>query len=198
MGLFDDAPVGPDSVPDASGYDTPPSSPDLTCEVCGKPLDYAGRGRKPRFCDEHRKVSGSRSKSTSAAVTDRELTQACESLAQLYDMMVFPLFALDPVEGGAADVWMRQLESLNARNRAILANNRPLVRKINAAGEKGGNLAFILSHAVAVGPVAMVLIGHSRERAANRRAERLGTEEVPAEDAAFVDAQPMSWFGETG
>jgi hypothetical protein len=34
--------------------DVPPAD-DLTCEECGTPLTYAGRGRKPRYCAEHRK-----------------------------------------------------------------------------------------------------------------------------------------------
>lgn len=30
---------------------------ELVCQVCGIPLVYAGRGRKPKFCDEHRTSS---------------------------------------------------------------------------------------------------------------------------------------------
>lgn len=36
--------------------DIPPTTEDdLTCEVCGKPLIYGGRGRKPTRCDEHKR-----------------------------------------------------------------------------------------------------------------------------------------------
>jgi len=41
------------------------SSGELQCQVCGKPLTYAGRGRKPKFCDDHR---ASRSPSKGAPV----------------------------------------------------------------------------------------------------------------------------------
>lgn len=43
--------------------ETAPTTDDLTCEICGTALTYAGRGRKPKFCDDH-KPSGSRSKTT--------------------------------------------------------------------------------------------------------------------------------------
>jgi hypothetical protein len=33
-------------------------APELACEVCGTPLVYAGRGRKPRYCEDHRNRSG--------------------------------------------------------------------------------------------------------------------------------------------
>lgn len=33
---------------------TVPGANGLTCETCGMPLHYGGRGRKPRFCDEHK------------------------------------------------------------------------------------------------------------------------------------------------
>ncbi len=33
---------------------TTPGAAGLTCETCGLPLHYGGRGRKPRFCDEHK------------------------------------------------------------------------------------------------------------------------------------------------
>ena len=39
--------------------DVPPSDSGLNCEVCSTPLTYGGRGRKPRFCQEHRPNKGS-------------------------------------------------------------------------------------------------------------------------------------------
>lgn len=33
---------------------TVPGADGLTCETCGLPLTYGGRGRKPRFCAEHK------------------------------------------------------------------------------------------------------------------------------------------------
>jgi hypothetical protein len=32
----------------------PPAGAGYFCEICSKPLTYGGRGRKPRFCDDHK------------------------------------------------------------------------------------------------------------------------------------------------
>lgn len=50
VGSLDELTPEPDAVP----VDVPRSDNDLTCQVCGKPLTYAGRGRRPRFCADHR------------------------------------------------------------------------------------------------------------------------------------------------
>jgi hypothetical protein len=36
------------------GVPLPPTVDGLWCEVCSAPLTYGGRGRKPRFCAEHK------------------------------------------------------------------------------------------------------------------------------------------------
>ena len=56
INLEDSTPIGMESTPTANNGD-------LSCEICGTELTYAGRGRKPRFCAKHRPNS-SRSTST--------------------------------------------------------------------------------------------------------------------------------------
>jgi len=48
--------------PQSQPLDVPPpvSDFDYACETCGKELTYAGRGRKPRFCKEHKANAASR------------------------------------------------------------------------------------------------------------------------------------------
>jgi hypothetical protein len=138
-------------------------SDDLTCDVCGVPLTYAGRGRKPTKCDTHkRKSSGTTTRRGSA---DVEL--AVTSLHSLYEGFLFPLTAVSPI---GAQVWANQIDALDERNRAFLATNRDLVRKINAAATKGGTTAFVISHVVAVAPVVMAVRADFAHRAATRAA----------------------------
>lgn len=155
MGLFDDAPDYPSGGP---ATDTPPG--DLACEHpgCGRPLYYAGRGRKPRFCDEHKTSSKSSSSSTASRgrVSDKDLENACSTLATLYDTVTIPVTLLNPIAGA---VWVDQIEGLNERNRKILATNKDLVKKINSLGERGGNTAFAISHIVAITPVCLTIYG---------------------------------------
>lgn len=82
----------PDDPPNFDPPDDPPPSSggELACEVCGVPLHYGGRGRKPKRCDDHktrtratgasgdgtRKRGPSRIDSRLAAIADDMLTGA--------------------------------------------------------------------------------------------------------------------------
>lgn len=60
---------GPPPVSRATG------GSDLSCEVCGTPLEWAGRGRKPKYCADHRKGGGGPSSGVTgkSQLTDRRL-----------------------------------------------------------------------------------------------------------------------------
>lgn len=64
-----------DDAPEDGNPITP--GPDFTCEVCGTGLTYGGRGRKPRFCVEHKPGAKSTSGSTrrSTISVDRAITE---------------------------------------------------------------------------------------------------------------------------
>jgi hypothetical protein len=53
---------------------------DFTCQVCGKGLEYSGRGRHPKFCDEHRGSKSTGSTRSSADVGDRANTPAIKRI----------------------------------------------------------------------------------------------------------------------
>jgi hypothetical protein len=78
---------GADDVTPVSGA----SRDELRCEECGTPLVYAGRGRYPRFCDDHKPVSPSRSSSGSTtprrSSTLRNEAALRESLTARYLML---------------------------------------------------------------------------------------------------------------
>jgi hypothetical protein len=56
----------PTQSPESSSSDS-----ELVCEVCGVPLVYAGRGRKPKFCEDH-KPGKTRTSGTSRKTPKRE------------------------------------------------------------------------------------------------------------------------------
>lgn len=75
-----------DFVPDVIPSDeAPETSHELSCEVCGKELHYAGRGRKPKRCDEHKKGGGTtrRSRSENIGKNEQLAAQAAEALVQV-------------------------------------------------------------------------------------------------------------------
>lgn len=76
MDIFADLEI--ESVPDdttTGDTDTPAPEVGPTCETCGTAIVWAGRGRKPRFCPDHKKRTGTGSvrspRKVSAAKADR-------------------------------------------------------------------------------------------------------------------------------
>jgi hypothetical protein len=59
-------PIGLEGVDNIDQITTPGSGGDLTCETCGLALNYGGRGRKPRFCSDHKPGARSATGSTPA------------------------------------------------------------------------------------------------------------------------------------
>lgn len=155
-----------DDIPDnIDGIDIGPSS-DLTCEVCGTPLTYAGRGRKPKFCDEHKKSGSSSSSGTNTRSRNNYVDAACASLSAGYGALLLPLMMISP---NAAAELRDQIPALETRNRLFLEMDPALAKKIAQSAGKTGGLALVLSHAMAFGPVARIIVEERRERAVARQ-----------------------------
>lgn len=195
--LFDPPPAAPPTGPDGPGPDLGPGdgpTSDLACEVCGAPAERTPTGRAPKhpLCANHKR-GGTSARSTrgNTTVSDKELNQACASLRDMYDLVVIPLTALDPVAGA---VWQEQIDKLDERNHTYLASNRDLVRKINSVGQKSSTWAFALSHVVAVAPVVLVLVMRQRARVQQARdaqaQDTYGAEQVYVTDAGDPFAAP--------
>lgn len=166
-------------------------SDDPVCQYpgCGEALTYSGRGRKPKYCDEHKRASGSRSSGGSTRGAANVET-AVSALHTLYDGLLMPLMLVSP---RGAQVWNEQIPGLDERNRVFLANSPDLVKKINSTASKGGSFAFAVSHMVAVAPVVVAVRRDFAERRAIREAENeadtvsdIGPQDYVNPEAAFV------------
>jgi len=65
--------------------ETPPQEFEYACVVCGREIFYGGRGRKPKYCDEHRTGNSPnkdsvRSKTKITGGTAQLAAQATEAL----------------------------------------------------------------------------------------------------------------------
>ena len=170
--MFEDA-VIPDDIP----------SEDLTCRICGTPLTYGGRGRKPSFCDEHKRT-GATSAKTGVKSTG-SVESALTILGGLYDGLAAGLMFASP---RAASEWVQRIPTLQTQNRAVLAADPDLCRRINALGKGGGKFAFVAAHAMAIMPVAGIL----RQDLALRAAEKAGTVQAEAyANAGTFTADPV-------
>ena len=179
MSLFGDA----ESITDT---DTGTGSSDLTCEVCGAAIQWSGRGRKPKYCDEHKTSRSTSSSSSRSAgtVPAKELEQACQNLMDTYESLLMPLMIFSP---DAGNTWAAQIEKLDRQNHKFLANNRDLVKRINSAGSKAGTYGFVISHLAAVTPVMLVLYRDVNTIRTARAQARYAEPEPEYRDSVRVD-----------
>lgn len=152
-----------------------PLSDDLTCEVCGAPLVYSGRGRKPKFCDIHRKSATSSPRPTSRR-NNHDVDAAMAALSGGHTVVQFAL-SLASLEAG--HVFEMSRSGLDERNRAILESDPALAKRIASMASKGGAGALVVSHLIAVGPAAAIAYRQIRVAALARH--------VPDEHLPFED-----------
>lgn len=132
------------------------SSDDLACEVCGTPLVYAGRGRKPRFCDEHKPgTSRPRASGPARGSGGSQVEQAVQVMAGLYEGLNLAFFLADPT-GRASMEWVGNVEKLHDQNRQFLAQNPKLAKQIVKMGTSTGTAGFVFAQGMAVLPPAVI------------------------------------------
>lgn len=132
-----------DDVPPAS-VSSDDAAP-LRCEVCGVSLTYSGRGRRPKFCDEHRKTT-----TTSSGNRSTSLKALEASVADLYRGLGMGLSMVDAQSG---------FEVANAADKLAaswitLAETNPKVRKwLTKITTGSGTGAVIVAHATIAFPI---------------------------------------------
>lgn len=177
------------------------TSTDLACEVCGTPLVYAGTGRKPKRCDEHKRSGKASSAGPSVSRSgagrgSASVEQAVSTLGNLYDGVGLLFLFTSPA---AAQQWTEGVPELQTRNRQILSGDPDLTRSINRLGVKGGKFAFAAAQMWAITPPAMLAIAETRMRAAQRAAEREAQEESSAQERREqMRVNNSGQFGTTG
>ena len=130
---------------------------DLACELCGTPIVYAGRGRKPRFCVDHKPAASTPRAGGPRASSD--VNAAMSTLSACYDAVAMGLMLVSPT---AAQVWASQVESLQEKNRVILTADRDLCKMINRGAASGGRYAFVAAHAAALTPPLIIAVRERR------------------------------------
>ncbi len=141
---------------EALDVDPPQPSTDLSCEVCGTPLVYGGRGRKPRYCDDHKPA-----RSASIPRGSSDVAQALAVMDGMYTMLSMLLTVASP---NALIMFRQQVPMLQERNAVFFAADKNLCKSVCKVGSKGGKTAFISSNAIAIAPVIAVAVGDMRAR----------------------------------
>lgn len=114
------------------------------CEVCGTSLTYSGRGRRPKFCEDHKKGA----KGTGQRPANMKALE--NSLADIYRGLGMGLNFIDPISG------MEVANSADALAHSwiILAESNPKVKKFLLKITTGGGVgAVILAHGMVAIPI---------------------------------------------
>lgn len=138
----------------------PPTSSDPTCIVCGAPLSYSGRGRKPRYCSEHKRQTTSNGPRATRGGGD--VDKAMAVLESFYDATSLGLMLVSPAY--ALPSWQQSLPQLRNTDVLALQSDPELCRAICRMGETSGKAMFVTAHVMAVIPVALALRKDFAER----------------------------------
>lgn len=164
---FMDVELPDDTVPPLTDVEYP-------CEVCGKEAGpYAGRGRKPRFCDEHKKGTKNGGASTSRRVTGNAANlaaQATEVLLQLNGILALGAMAIG-LNATAATI-AHGNDVFAERAHAALLTDTELCKTILKGGIKSAKMGLGIAYGGLILGVAPVAANEIRERRAEAMARR--------------------------
>jgi hypothetical protein len=148
--------------------------PEYSCQTCGKALVYGGRGRKPRYCDEHKR-GGNTTKIGARNAAGSDVIRAVAALEMAYGLMRTGFMMIGAVN--AASDLGRAIPQLSASNMEYLSQDKELTRAINKMGKVSGRSGFILTHILTLGPIAIGGTLEAREMIAQMRGDN-GDENV--------------------
>lgn len=150
-------------------------NPEFVCQEpgCNVALTYGGRGRKPKYCDDHKRKSGA-SKAPATGSASAQGKQAAAVLVQLnglvcMGLMVAPMPFRLPTTASAIAAANDEFE----RQAALALTSDPALAKlILKGGAASGKMALVIAYGMLAGAVAPVAV---LEYKANRESRADGT-----------------------
>jgi hypothetical protein len=152
--------------------DAPDAPKDIACTVCGKDISYlySGRGRKPKYCEEHKPARAASSLGSARSVKGTgAVKQAVTNLENLYNLMGMGLYMAGAKD--AASSLAQSVPGLSEANRQYLETDPALVKMLNNAGTTGGRTMFFITNAMTLGPVAVLAYQELTAKREARQAE---------------------------
>lgn len=143
----------------------PPTSFEYACETCAKEIYYGGRGRKPRFCEEHKPNKAARGKGSGSNA--QLARQASEVLVQVNAFLAIGLM-LPPLQlTETASALAEANDGFGVSAYEALLTDPGLAKLILRGGGASGKLALVLAYVMLGGSVVPVGVNEFRERKAN-------------------------------
>lgn len=168
--VFDDALVPRDEAPQGTH--------ELVCRVCGEPLEYGGRGRKPTLCDKHKGTPGGKSRADAIGKNEQLAAQAATALMQVNSLAEMGLrFGKLPM---TAEAMAMAKESFKEQVFEALKTDPELCKTILKGGIQSGRIALIIAYAMLASVVAPVATMEIKER------RRVAMERAESEDRSSV------------
>jgi hypothetical protein len=139
----------PDVIPVTDDVEYP-------CEVCGREAGpYGGRGRKPKFCPDHKKSAPTKA-AASTPKNNALAAQAADALVQINSLVAFGATVMQYEETG--ETLRNAQDEFRNRAHAALITDPKLCQAILRGGPMSARAALILSYgmmATIVGPIAV-------------------------------------------
>ena len=168
----------PDDTPldDLPPDDAPPSTYEYACGTCGVELFYGGKGRHPKFCDEHKGTKTTRGKgggnnATLARQASATLSQLNSLIALSLMLPAVPMLGDNPMYlPETAGALATASEPFDEMTYNALLTDPALCKMILRGGAAGGKIALLIAYGTLAAAVAPVGVNEFRERksSANR------------------------------
>lgn len=155
--------------------DEPPlldGEPEFSCEGCGTALEYAGRGRKPKWCANCKSSSPRKLRSVPTGSNDKLAGMATDLLCQANNMagVGFMLFQLN----GTAMALAAREDAFRIQAYEALKTDPALCKMILKGGSTSGKIMLVVAYAmlaVSIAPVAIEEIKEKRAAKAEANSE---------------------------
>lgn len=145
-----------DVIPETSEVEFP-------CQVCGREAGpYGGRGRKPKYCEEHKQQKSASKRSTPQPKNAALAANAADALAQINALAAFGATVLQYEATG--ETIRNANDEFRERAYQALVTDPDLCKAILRGGAMSGRAMLILSYGMLASVVAPVAVMEFREK----------------------------------
>lgn len=156
-----------DSVPEVGN---PAPGATVECSVCGTAIPYAGRGRKPLYCDEHKPPSHA-AKASRPGGSSLVVNRAVGELRMLYGMAGVGLRYVSP---SAGNIVYDNRDKLAESYRMLLETNKRFRELFAELEGKAAWLPILVIHGDVI---AAIMLARAMERQAREAEPETPTEQ---------------------
>jgi hypothetical protein len=139
------------------------------CRVCGKELEYGGRGRKPTLCDEHKK-GAAKSKTPAPRASSKNASLAADAASALCNMHSMVAIGAGFVGfSETAGTIVAANDPFYEAARSALSTDPELCRRILSSGAGTGSIALVVAYGMFLSAVVPAAVNERRVKVEERR-----------------------------